>query len=90
MPRITVDEWVAELRRVSAPPEGLSLREWQEKLGTSYTTTRTVLIQAQKRGLLQLAGYRAGISLDGKAHKLPVYSLLVEGELSGVAFNQLG
>jgi transposase len=90
MPRITVDEWVAELKRLNAPPEGLTLREWQDRLGVGYHTVRRVLIGAREQGVLQCTGYRVGTSIDGKAHRLPVYALLEGKTLSGVAFNQVG
>jgi hypothetical protein len=75
-PTISVDEWLAELARLSArSDDGLTSMEWADKMGVSNSLALARLKEAQRAGWLRM-GRRSTTSLDGKPTMTPVYQII--------------
>ncbi len=75
-PRITVDEWQAELERVMgrSDDKGLTMRELAEKFGVSTRSMRERLGALHRAGRVG-QGWRGDMTIDGKPKRVPVYWL---------------
>ena len=86
-PRITSDEWLAELERLakSAPDggdPGLTAMEISEKTGLDVRKVRERIRQGLKEGTIRVGqGYRERI--DGILHRYPVYLTVKTGGRRG-------
>ena len=72
--RITVDEWLAELNRVSKDqPQGFSRKDVQRTLAVCERRALAIMHDWMDRGMIYLSGKRDGYSMDGKRYAVPVY-----------------
>ena len=75
--RITTDEWLAELARLTAKSDdGLTSEELSEAWGLSDRTTMKRLRLAHKKGWVKV-GRRTISRMDGKPMPVPVYTVTV-------------
>ena len=77
-PEITLGEWLEELgkRTEVDGPQGFTCAELQKAMGIA---DRTALVKLKKwigEGMVELAGKRAGVSIDGKRILTPVYRVV--------------
>ena len=74
---IRVDEWLAELARLTAKSDdGLTSEELSEAWGLSDRTTMKRLRLAHKKGWVKV-GRRTIARMDGKPMPVPVYTVTV-------------
>ena len=81
-PRIKVDEWMAELRRLEVEsrqgnyqPGGFSVLDVQRALGFEDRTIRRKMRDWYLAGLIEFAGKRECIAMDGRRAWTPVYRM---------------
>lgn len=78
---ITVEEWLKELSKLGAKnAEGFTTEEAAEKYGRSVHRTRLQMKKAFTAGLLELAGFRGVIRMDGRPTQVPVYRVVRKGK----------
>lgn len=69
----TTEAWLAELNRLSIrQDQGLTSREWSEKLGISVSEVKIRLAEAHRRGWLK-SGRRTSTTISGISCQVPVY-----------------
>jgi hypothetical protein len=73
--RITYEEWVSELSRVTVPAgaDGLTLREIRTMLGKGEDSARNLIRQAIEAGEWECAGSKPVTSLSGARASAPCY-----------------
>jgi transposase len=75
--KISHDEWLAEVIRVSARhDEGLTAAEWSKQLGISEHTFQKWLTAAKDLGYRVVVGWRSGFRNDKRRKLTPVYQVL--------------
>ena len=82
MENLTVDAWLSELENImlsGLDGSGMSMEELSEAAGISKRTMGERLRKAQRLGILRVE-YRKGMSLMGRATRIPVYTLLPRKE----------
>jgi DNA-binding IclR family transcriptional regulator len=76
---IRVDELEAELARLQQlpcdGPQGFTVQELAKAWGITLSGVRLRLRGLAERGLLQCAGRRRAVRIDGSATQVPVYRL---------------
>ncbi len=76
---IRMDEWLAELQRVSwRSDEGMTSFEISQKLGVSITRVKEMLRAAYRMGRL-VVGKSSRPSIDGRHLHVPVYRINKKG-----------
>lgn len=80
---IRVDEWLVELEKLSREmsADGFSRRDLQRVLGVSESPAGLKLRQWFDRGLIEFAGNRHEMAIDGRPRMIPVYR--PKGKLKG-------
>lgn len=74
-PKIALDEWLAELARLSnKSDEGLTSSEWAAQMRLSKDHALRRLKKAHEAGWL-VAGRRRITALDGRSASVPVYQI---------------
>jgi len=74
--KIGVEEWLAELQRVSGrSDDGLTSAEGAEKMGLSVRTTLLKIKKAYDMGWVKV-GKRKTMTLDGRPDYTPVYQVV--------------
>lgn len=79
MATLTEAEWLSEMERLvekaaGREDEGLTVKEWAERLGRHERDVRVLLHAALSEGRL-VRGWRNATGLDGRVYKAPVYAL---------------
>jgi hypothetical protein len=71
---IRVDEWLAELEKLSRRSvDGFSVKELADSTGHSLLWSRNVIKAGMARGLVEYAGKKSAVRMDGGACLVPVY-----------------
>ena len=73
---IRMDEWLAELSRLSeASVDGLSMEEIAAGMGCSTKTASQRVRALMRAGRARLSGHRRSVSVSGRSCVTPVYKL---------------
>lgn len=81
---ITVDAWLAELSKLGRKSaEGFTTEEVAEAQGKSVTWVRQQVKKAFRSGLVEMAGTRDDVRIDGRPCQIPVYRVTGDWKKGG-------
>jgi predicted transcriptional regulator len=85
VPEITVTEWLNELTALSKRnnASGFTTEEVAESMGRGTSWARQQLKKAFRAGLVEMAGTREAMRMDGKPCQIPVYRVTPQWKKNG-------